>query len=367
MTIKKQQNYGFTIIEILVVAPIVILVIGAFIGAIVNITGDVLATRGASSLSYSIQDALNQIEQDIKLSDGFLAINNFSLVTPQGYDNGTSNFHNVDATNGTMLILNYPATTDNPLNAVQNIYAVGQPNPCGSSKVSRNTKVEFNVIYFVKNNTLWRRVVAPYNYAAVGCSVPWQQPSCAPGVVNAFCKTEDQKLVDGITASGFKVDYYVSSGATSPITNNDASDANRQISLMAASTAVVSISATNSVAGRDVSQTGSIRSVSRNTNFSIPADITTPGAPTSLTATPGVGQIVLNWTAPASNGNTPIIGYKVYRSATTGTETLYATIGNVTTYTNSGLGSGAKFYYTVRATNAVGDGNQSNEANATST
>lgn len=265
---------GFTIVEILIVAPIVILVIGVFMTSIVTMTGNVLSSRGADVLVFNIQDSLNRIQQDVGLSGAYLATNNIALTSPQGYNDDTTNFHNADPTNGTMLILNSYTTTANPLSSTRNIvYAAGQPNPCNSPLVNQNTPVMVNAIYFVKNNTLWRRVVAPSSYLTVGCSVPWQQPSCAPTASGAFCKTQDVRLVDGIQSGGFSVGYYPSPGSTT--TNSTASDSGqtdstRLTALQANDTVVVTITATNVIAGRNVTQTGTIRAISPNNNINIP-------------------------------------------------------------------------------------------------
>ena len=181
---KHSKKSGFTIIEMLIVAPIVLLTIGVFIGAIVNMTGDVLASRSANSTTYSIQDALNQIDTDVKSSAGYLATNNFTLSAGQGYDNGstsTTAFQNASTANGTMLILNSYATPTNPLSSGKNyINLVNQPNACNSATVNQNSKLMINIVYFVKDNTLWRRVVMPSTYANVGtnCTEPWQKPTC---------------------------------------------------------------------------------------------------------------------------------------------------------------------------------------------
>ena len=95
------QTGGFTLVEMLIIAPIVILVIGVFVSAIVNMTGEVLSVRGANALTYNVQNALNTIDADVKASGGYLATNNITLSTGQGYDGGTSIFQNASVANGT--------------------------------------------------------------------------------------------------------------------------------------------------------------------------------------------------------------------------------------------------------------------------
>lgn len=69
--LRRGSAHGFTIVELLVIAPIVILTITAFISVIVNMTGDVLASRSSNLVAYDIQDALSRIEEDVKLSSTF--------------------------------------------------------------------------------------------------------------------------------------------------------------------------------------------------------------------------------------------------------------------------------------------------------
>lgn len=269
----NSNAFGFSLVEMLVVAPIVILMIGIFVSAIVAMTGDVLSTRSANALSYNVQDALDRIDADIKSSGAILATNDIVLTSPQGYDNATGVFKNADATNGTMLILKTYATSNNPLNSTQNlVYISGLPNSCSSAQVSQNKPLMLNVVYFVKNSTLWRRVIAPSNYATAGCvsgavGAPWQQPSCAPVISGAMCKTQDEKLVDGITNDGFVVNYYTTSSSTTPnsiAVDSSQSDSIRLAALQTTSTVSVTINGASTTAGRNTSQSGTIREVSAN-------------------------------------------------------------------------------------------------------
>src|SRR5439155_734149 len=92
---------------------------------------------------------------------------------------------------------------------------------------------------------------------------------------------------------------------------------------------------------------------------------TVPSAPQNLQATAGTGKVILTWQAPSSNGGSAITGYKIYRSTSSGTETGYVSLGNVTSYTNTGLTNGITCFYRVRAVNSVGISPLSNEASAT--
>jgi alpha-tubulin suppressor-like RCC1 family protein/fibronectin type 3 domain-containing protein len=85
-----------------------------------------------------------------------------------------------------------------------------------------------------------------------------------------------------------------------------------------------------------------------------------PAAPTGLAATPSGTQVALSWAA--SSGAT---SYNVKRSTVSGSG--YATVNNSASasYTNTGLSSGATYYYVVSAVNAAGESANSSQAATT--
>lgn len=91
-----------------------------------------------------------------------------------------------------------------------------------------------------------------------------------------------------------------------------------------------------------------------------------PGAPRTLSATrgPGIGEIQLSWLAPLADGGTAVTNYKIFRGTTAGGETFLGQVGNVLTWTDTGLPNGATRFYKVSAVNLAGEGGQSSEANA---
>jgi hypothetical protein len=93
--------------------------------------------------------------------------------------------------------------------------------------------------------------------------------------------------------------------------------------------------------------------------------ITVPSEPLSLAATPGDTQVTLDWTAPLSDGGSPVTNYRIYRGTASGAATFLTEIGNVLTHTDTGLTNGVKYYYNITAKNTVGEGATSTEVSAT--
>ena len=77
--------------------------------------------------------------------------------------------------------------------------------------------------------------------------------------------------------------------------------------------------------------------------------------------------MALTWSAPASDGGSPISGYQIWRGTSSGGESLLTTVGVTTSYTDSTVSNGTTYYYQVAAVNAVGPGPGSNERSATPT
>jgi predicted phage tail protein len=92
---------------------------------------------------------------------------------------------------------------------------------------------------------------------------------------------------------------------------------------------------------------------------------TMPSAPQNLTAVAGNDNVTLTWHPPASDGGSPVTGYKIYYGTSSGNYTTNITVGNVTNYTITNLTNGQKYYFAVSAINGAGEGARSNEVSAT--
>ncbi len=112
---------------------------------------------------------------------------------------------------------------------------------------------------------------------------------------------------------------------------------------------------------------GTGTSASSDVASATPSATAKPGAPASLTATPGQGQVTLSWVAPASSGVSPVISYDIYVGTTQafrGGLPQFVSTGGGTSYVVTGLSAGTAYYFEVAAVNADGAGPASPVASA---
>lgn len=85
--------------------------------------------------------------------------------------------------------------------------------------------------------------------------------------------------------------------------------------------------------------------------------VTVPGAPSGVGGVPGDGKVTVAWTAPATTGGSPILGYRVLISEDGGsTYGVAAETGATTSVVVPGLANGTAYLFAVGAYNANGRG-----------
>lgn len=286
----KSASAGFTLIEMLLIAPIVLLAIGGFVALMVSMIGDILATRDYNTMTYNSQDSLNRIEQDVRLSAQFL--NTTGTTSPQqgsdGNYGGTAAF--TIASNNNMLILSAPATDKNPTDSTRQIINfANQPNPCGATQTA-NAIFTTKIVYFIKNGSLWRRtILPPYDTNSTPdnntiCSTPWQQNSCVVGYVSdGHCQTNDAELMKN--AQSLNVKYFAD-----PTSQTDVGTAGAAT----ATTLQATITGQSNTAGRTATTSQSVRATKLNSQTAING--TTPSAPLSVTLQPSSTSVLASAT-----------------------------------------------------------------------
>ncbi|MHA2098166.1 MAG: fibronectin type III domain-containing protein [Candidatus Kariarchaeaceae archaeon] len=90
---------------------------------------------------------------------------------------------------------------------------------------------------------------------------------------------------------------------------------------------------------------------------------TVPTEPQNITLTPSKSQVIINWTAPNDNGGSNVLGYKIYRSTSSGSYgSPIDTVGASTFgYVDTNVSNGVTYFYVIRAFNSEGNGPISTE------
>jgi FtsP/CotA-like multicopper oxidase with cupredoxin domain len=124
-----------------------------------------------------------------------------------------------------------------------------------------------------------------------------------------------------------------------------------------ATTGALSCSVTGLTNGQPYSFTVTATNLAGTSLPSLPSNTVTPGAvpgaPRSVSASPGAATASVAWTAPASNGGLPIILYTVTASGLGGQN---CTTTGALTCIVTGLTNGTSYTFTVTATNVIGTG-----------
>lgn len=236
----RTHEAGLTLIEMLVVAPLVILLIGVSLGYISSLTGQGLQTRQKNLLAYNTQASLDDIEVNANQATSFLS-NTTGVVSPQGRNNSSTQFiSNSGGANGT-LIMKSAATTKSPYDPTRALIYTGSGSSCNES----NAILTYTTVYFIASGQLFKRTILP-NTAA--CAPPYQQNSCAStSMSSSICKVEDEKLADNV--SDFSISYLYDDSAATP---------------ESADTVSVSLTLSKPTAGQTITYTGTVRTITSN-------------------------------------------------------------------------------------------------------
>lgn len=270
LPMQARITQGFTLVEMLVIAPIIILFIGAFIALIVSLTGESIQLQASNSAAYNTQDALDDMEASTLQTVGFLTTTG-SVQSPQGKNDNTTAFTNDGGgTNPDSLIISSAATTKGPYDSTRSVIYTGA-GECNAE----NPIYTYTTVYFVDttDNALYKRTILPQ---VAACDAPWQKGSCKESLVAAnpsVCKVGDEKLLENVT--GMTIQYYSDGASSSPLPESQAS---------LASSIEVTVATSKQVAGKPVAYSASARMGAQNIQSSDTPQ-TPPAPPPIATST----------------------------------------------------------------------------------
>lgn len=234
LAIRTKDSAGFTLVELLIATILSSLIVTVFISALLTMVSTAALQKTQLELSGQSQIALDTIERDIKLALDFGTTLPAPFQDPYGPQQtddtwaGSWTYKGVDtapASPQKVLLLRQMATLGHPLSptrspvyvqsSLANPYeqrpefncSVFHPtnNPTGS--LTQNYKLPYYLIYFVRDNTLYRRTVVDTTTSL--CNGPqYQKQSCPREDASrpASCQANDEIIAKDV--AGFRVDYY---------------------------------------------------------------------------------------------------------------------------------------------------------------
>lgn len=228
--LTSSREVGFTLVELLIAITLSTIVITVFVSALMTTVKTVAIQKTELELSQEAQLALDTIERDARIALAFDTTPVFATFTdsygPTNTDNtwsGTWSYKGTDA-NHRALILRESATTTNPLSTARKLaYAQGNitnpyaelnpslnctlhnPTTAPTGALMYNPPLPYYLIYFVRDNTLYRRVLTDTTTPL--CNSQYQNQSCPATDLSphANCRANDERIVDNV--SRFTVDY----------------------------------------------------------------------------------------------------------------------------------------------------------------
>jgi chitodextrinase len=209
----------------------------------------------------------------------------------------------------------------------------------------------------LSNGTSYSYTVRAYNtagwgsFSSAGSGTPRTVPA-APAITAAAGNKQNiiswsAPANNGATVTKYEISRKIGNGAYTVLNDNYTSTSYTDLSLTAETAYTYRVRAYN-VAGW-----GNYSTEKSATPY------TTPNAPSAPSVSPGNGQNVITWTAPANNGST-ITKYELKRG-----DTVLKSDITGTTYTDTGLSNGTSYSYTVRAYNTAGWGSFSSAGSGT--
>jgi len=196
---------GFTLVETLVIVPTVLLMLTAIVVIMMSLLNTNSASDAKVTMAYDVQNAFDYVETDARLASHILYTIDSNFSDPYGPDNAGTAWNAGPALPGSFspLILREYATTT-PIQNVNKAPVYVNVYGCTSDVINSNPILTTNVIYFVRNGTLYRRTLTDTSQTT--CDTQYQSQTCPPDAstpVNAICKGVDTTLATDISSESF--------------------------------------------------------------------------------------------------------------------------------------------------------------------
>lgn len=211
----RHKPFGVSLVEVVVVITIVGVVLPIFLTLLVNAYKDTFSTDDKIKANTEITQALWYIDDTVRNSKDFLTAVPSAYSDPYGpHDAGTSgaeawSYKGDSATSRVLIIENY-STTTNSLNTGRQPVFINTGEFNCTTEMYYQPQLTYISIFFVKDSTLYRRILTDTNTSLCSGNTQAQKQTCQPSIPvvsrHASCLANDEVLANNV--SNFAVEYY---------------------------------------------------------------------------------------------------------------------------------------------------------------
>lgn len=195
----SSNNFGFTLIEILVITPVVMITVILTMGYLFNQYGELTQQGAQINLKTQAQTISFSMQDDVFFASNFVTDKNSNLADAYAPSGGW-----YSNTNPPTLILSTTALTESRRNATRNPVYINTLGCTPDDVKIQNDELQNNIIYFVSGTTLYKRILtAPA--ALSTCGTSYVKQNCPSANATASCPA-DIVMTDKINT--FSVTYY---------------------------------------------------------------------------------------------------------------------------------------------------------------
>lgn len=224
-TIKHPQDTsksaGFTIVELLVICPILMAVIAFLMNYLFNQYGQLVQQNAQVNLQVTSQAIVFSMQDDIFFANAYVSDLNTGLVDNYAPSGGWTT-----SSNPTRFIISTPALTASHRKPTRQAVFINTLGCTPDSVKEQNDALYNNIIYFVSGSKLYKRVVSAPSSTSL-CGTSYQIQTCPAANVTATCPA-DILLTNQL--SSFVVSY-LKSGGTSTTTPEQATEVKVSLTL----------------------------------------------------------------------------------------------------------------------------------------
>lgn len=152
----RNRQTGFTLLEVVVIMPIMILTVAVLVAFLITVYGNLLSKNVSLQLAAEAQSALFSMRDDMFYAVRFASTNQNDTTDANAPSGGWN-----AVTQNSLIVYEAAYTAPREIANRQLVYKKDTPNPCNGTEIGQNQYSTNTLIYFVSGGTLYRRVLVP--------------------------------------------------------------------------------------------------------------------------------------------------------------------------------------------------------------